>query len=73
MNGADDDLASEPIVRMLLELARTLGLDVVAEGIEHERQSAALQILGCLSGQGYLFSPAHVEDHADREPLTERY
>ena len=73
VNGTDDDLASEPIVRMLLDLARTLGLDVVAEGIEHERQSAALQILGCLCGQGYLFSAAHVEDHADRESLTERY
>jgi diguanylate cyclase (GGDEF)-like protein/PAS domain S-box-containing protein len=57
INGADDDLASEPIVRMLLELAHTLGLDVVAEGVEHEVQSAALQVLGCQYGQGYLFSP----------------
>jgi len=56
VTGSDDDLASEPIVRMLLELARTLGLDVVAEGIESERQSAALQILGCLYGQGYLYA-----------------
>jgi len=61
VTGADDDLASEPIVRMLLELARTLGLDVVAEGIESERQSAALQILGCLYGQGYLYSVPEIE------------
>jgi diguanylate cyclase (GGDEF)-like protein/PAS domain S-box-containing protein len=61
VTGTDDDLASEPIVRMLLELARTLGLDVVAEGIESERQSAALQILGCLYGQGYLYSVPQVE------------
>ncbi|GAC1414251.1 MAG: hypothetical protein NVSMB5_02080 [Candidatus Velthaea sp.] len=72
VNGSDDDLASEPIVRMLLDLARTLGIDVVAEGIESERQSAALQILGCLYGQGYLFAAPQVEADADREPAAQR-
>jgi len=50
------ELTSEPIVRMLLDLARTLGLDVVAEGIEHEDQRDALQALGAQYGQGYLFA-----------------
>ncbi len=49
-------LTSEPIVRMLLELARTLGLNVVAEGIEHEDQRDALQALGAQFGQGFLFA-----------------
>jgi diguanylate cyclase (GGDEF)-like protein/PAS domain S-box-containing protein len=61
VTGTDGDLASEPIVRMVLELARTLGLDVVAEGIESERQSAELQILGCLYGQGYLYALPQVD------------
>jgi EAL domain-containing protein (putative c-di-GMP-specific phosphodiesterase class I) len=45
------------IVQTILELARVLGMDVVAEGIETEEQSKILQELGCRYGQGYLFSP----------------
>jgi diguanylate cyclase (GGDEF)-like protein/PAS domain S-box-containing protein len=60
VTGTDEDLASEPIVNMLLELARTLGLDVVAEGVESERQSAALQVLGCIYGQGFLYARPRV-------------
>ena len=45
------------IVQTILELARVLGMDVVAEGIETEEQSEMLQDLGCRYGQGYLFSP----------------
>ncbi len=54
-------LTSEPIVRMLLELARTLGLDVVAEGIEHDDQRDALEALGAQYGQGYLFAEPAVQ------------
>lgn len=42
-------------VKMIIELARTLELDVVAEGIEQEGQLAALRELGCGFGQGFLF------------------
>ena len=44
------------IVKTILELARVLGMDVVAEGIETEEQRALLEKLGCRYGQGYLFS-----------------
>ncbi len=44
------------IVKTILELARILGMDVVAEGIETEEQRALLHKLGCRFGQGYLFS-----------------
>jgi EAL domain-containing protein (putative c-di-GMP-specific phosphodiesterase class I) len=46
---------------MLLELARTLGLDVVAEGIEHDDQRDALEALGAQYGQGYLFAEPAVQ------------
>jgi EAL domain-containing protein (putative c-di-GMP-specific phosphodiesterase class I) len=44
------------IVRTIVELARVLGMDVVAEGIETEEQYALLLKLGCKFGQGFLFS-----------------
>jgi EAL domain-containing protein (putative c-di-GMP-specific phosphodiesterase class I) len=44
------------IVRAILELARVMGMDVVAEGIETQKQYAMLRQLGCRFGQGFLFS-----------------
>jgi EAL domain-containing protein (putative c-di-GMP-specific phosphodiesterase class I) len=44
------------IVRTIIELARVLGLDVVAEGIETREQYRMLRQLGCRFGQGYLFA-----------------
>jgi len=40
-------------VRMIIELARSLGISVVAEGIETQDQVAALQALDCEYGQGF--------------------
>jgi EAL domain-containing protein (putative c-di-GMP-specific phosphodiesterase class I) len=44
------------LISSILELARTLGLDVVAEGVETEAQRRALSDLECGSAQGYLFA-----------------
>jgi diguanylate cyclase (GGDEF)-like protein len=40
-------------VRMIIELAQTLGMTVIAEGIETEEQAAALLALDCDYGQGF--------------------
>jgi diguanylate cyclase (GGDEF)-like protein len=44
------------LITSIVELARTLGLDVVAEGVETEGQSRALADLDCGSAQGFLFA-----------------
>jgi diguanylate cyclase (GGDEF)-like protein len=56
------------IVRAILALARSLNIEVVAEGIETSAQREALLELGCRYGQGFLF--AHPRPAADFAPLT---
>jgi EAL domain-containing protein (putative c-di-GMP-specific phosphodiesterase class I) len=46
------------IVRAVIEVARTLGMRVIAEGIESAPQLEVLRSLGCEFGQGFLFSKA---------------
>ncbi len=48
-----DDLA---ITRAIIGLGHTLGLQVVAEGVEHEEEAGMLAAAGCDELQGYLFS-----------------
>jgi diguanylate cyclase (GGDEF)-like protein len=51
-----EDPRAEAIVRSTIDLARNLGLTVVAEGIETEAVLNHLIGLGCDTGQGYLIS-----------------
>jgi diguanylate cyclase (GGDEF)-like protein len=44
------------IAEMVIELGRNLGLSIIAEGVEDQRQAQILQALGCPLAQGYLFS-----------------
>jgi EAL domain-containing protein (putative c-di-GMP-specific phosphodiesterase class I) len=46
-----------PIVATIIRLAKTLGLRVVAEGVEDEATLNALRALGCDVAQGYLLAP----------------
>jgi diguanylate cyclase (GGDEF)-like protein/PAS domain S-box-containing protein len=47
---------SVDIVRAILEMARSLKLEVIAEGVETRQQLARLRTLGCICFQGFLFS-----------------
>jgi EAL domain-containing protein (putative c-di-GMP-specific phosphodiesterase class I) len=53
-----DDSEDAAIVRAILDLARGLNLDVVAEGVETAEQLEFLRAAGCGQIQGYYFSPA---------------
>ncbi len=52
------------IVEGLIGIARKLGIRVIAEGVETERQAAQLVAFGCKLGQGFLFSKAVHRDEA---------
>lgn len=54
---------STAIVSAIIGLAQALNLEVVAEGIEDERQRAVLARLGCRLGQGWLFSKPQPPSH----------
>jgi Amt family ammonium transporter len=47
----------EAMVRAVSAYASTLGVDVVAEGVETAAQAAKLREIGIVLGQGYLFAP----------------
>jgi diguanylate cyclase (GGDEF)-like protein/PAS domain S-box-containing protein len=64
------------IIRAMVELAKSLGMDTTAEGIETSEQLAHLRGLGCAEGQGFLFSRARpareVSDMLTRGRSSER-
>lgn len=51
------NLTDRVIMHAILDIARTLDLNVVAEGVESQEQLRLLSELGCHSVQGYLFAP----------------
>lgn len=62
----EDGTENGEIVRTIIALAKALGMDVVAEGIETIHQLHQLRILGCEYGQGYLFSRPVPHDEAEK-------
>jgi diguanylate cyclase (GGDEF)-like protein len=54
LQAEDPVLSSEPIVRAIIQLAHSLHLTVVAEGVETEGQRDMLELLGCDCLQGFL-------------------
>jgi EAL domain-containing protein (putative c-di-GMP-specific phosphodiesterase class I) len=53
VDSVHDSLSTAAIVRAILELARALGLSVVAEGVEDEARLSTLAAMGCEVAQGY--------------------
>ena len=65
-----DSSSDRSIVRAIIDLGRSLGLEVVAEGVMDPGIQRALQEMGCSLAQGYLFSrpmpPADLAGYLDR-------
>jgi diguanylate cyclase (GGDEF)-like protein/PAS domain S-box-containing protein len=67
MDGIPDDAGDATISRAIIALAHSLGMTLVAEGVETEAQLAFLRQYGCEVYQGWLFAKA-----MEAEELTER-
>ncbi|WGV99255.1 EAL domain-containing protein [Vibrio sp. YMD68] len=57
VDAMDED---DSIAKMIVNLGKTLGLEVTAEGIETDEQFEKLKSFGCEEGQGWLFAKAMV-------------
>ncbi|OAI24470.1 EAL domain-containing protein [Methylomonas koyamae] len=58
-----DDPDDTVIVQTIIAMAKNLGMDVIAEGVETEAQRAFLEMHGCDAFQGYLFGkPVPIAD-----------
>jgi hypothetical protein len=56
VGGLGEDVEDTAIVRMIIELAHTLDMAIIAEGVETEEQETLLREMGCDFAQGYLFA-----------------
>jgi diguanylate cyclase len=54
--GVDSDARHATVVRAAIRLARELGIEPIAEGVETETQAKCLSVAGCKHAQGYYFS-----------------
>jgi EAL domain-containing protein (putative c-di-GMP-specific phosphodiesterase class I) len=69
--GLGTDPTDTAVTSSIVALGRSLGLTVVAEGVETQAQHDRLRLLGCSVTQGYLLqrpAPAHVIDDLLRRP-----
>ena len=55
VESTDGSLGSAPIVRMLVQLCRSYGIDAVAEGVETQQQAEELMALDCEFAQGFYY------------------
>jgi diguanylate cyclase (GGDEF)-like protein len=56
VKGLGGEVEDTAIVRMIIGLAHTLGMEVIAEGVESEEQARLLKEMGCDFAQGYYFA-----------------
>ena len=68
ISGAVEDVA---LIKAIIQLSKSFGLSTVAEGIEEAGQAERLATLGCLLGQGFLWSrpvpPGEISDVLGRQ------
>lgn len=61
VNNLDQQSRSELLTETIINLSRSMSLDVVAEGIETQQQFERLQAMGCEYFQGFLFGKPRID------------
>lgn len=56
LSASSDCKRTRSVIKSVVEMADTLELSIVCEGVETAEQAAMLHTLGCRTGQGYVFS-----------------
>jgi diguanylate cyclase (GGDEF)-like protein len=78
ISGLTDNQEGETLLHALVQLGKSLSIETLAEGIEHQRELSLLQDEQCDSGQGFLFArpldatatEAFLRDSANNHTLT---
>lgn len=66
ISGMQADASNQAIVRAIIQLAHTLSLEVVAEGVESQSEVVTLQSMNCDMVQGYFYArPLHLEQYLE--------
>jgi diguanylate cyclase (GGDEF)-like protein len=66
VDGLGEDVKDTVLVQLIIDAAHTLGMHVVAEGVENAEQAKQLKEMGCDIAQGYYFSePLSLEEASD--------
>jgi EAL domain-containing protein (putative c-di-GMP-specific phosphodiesterase class I) len=63
--GLGEDERTPELVHTIVQMGRSIGVGVIAEGVATPEQHEMLLDLGCRLGQGYLFSPALPSDELE--------
>ena len=66
VRGLGEDVEDTAIVRMVVELAHTFGMETIAEGVETEEQAELLREMGCDFVQGFHLSKPLLPDDVSR-------
>ncbi|MEF1220990.1 EAL domain-containing protein, partial [Photobacterium damselae] len=65
--------ANRKIVTAIIAVAKSLCLQLVAEGVEDKRQETVLREMGCDFAQGYLYTKPLANDQFARDWLKTNY
>ena len=60
--GTTNSKSNQVIIKAIIAMGHSLGIKIIAEGIETEKQFNLLRELGADEGQGFYFSPPVPED-----------
>ena len=67
ITGLEDNEKAQAIIRSVVDICRSIGIELIAEGVETRRQADLLLELGCSNAQGFLYSRPLSKEVFERE------